>query len=142
MSNNEWISKYRSNKDAVWIKCRLSNGDQYYEDSFKGWLKIKDICDKQKCFVEELKFSFRSHEVNVSIDDDAEAIYLINAAMGQIGSETKHYYTTGTLKNGIVYKKMWLIPELVVEKKLEDDLGECFKEALIYNEEKKQDRQE
>ena len=53
--------------------------------------------------------------------------------MGQMGAQNKKYYTTGILKNGIVYKKMWLIPELVVEKELEDDIEDCFEEALIYN---------
>ena len=58
--------------------------------------------------------------------------------MGQIGARTKQYLTTGVLKKGTVYKQMWLIPELIVDKELEDDLSECFEQALIYNEEKKQ----
>ena len=57
--------------------------------------------------------------------------------MGQMGQKTKNFYTTGILKRGIVHKKMWLIPELVVEKELEDDLGDCFEEALIRDEQKK-----
>ena len=136
MSNQEWISKYRTNKDAVWIKVKLTNGKQFYHDNFKGWIEVKKICDEEDLFVEELKLSFRSHEISVDLSD-AEAIYLITSAMGQIGAETKHYYTTGVLKDGIVYKQMWLIPELVVDKEFEENIEECFRQAVIYNDKKK-----
>ena len=53
--------------------------------------------------------------------------------MGQMCSENKQFYTTGILKDGIVYKQMWLVPELIVEKELEDDIEDCFEEALIRN---------
>ena len=53
--------------------------------------------------------------------------------MGQMGGESREYYTTGTLKNGIVHKKMWMIPELIVEKEYKDEEDECFKEAIIYD---------
>jgi len=136
MTNQEWISKYRTNKDAVWIKVKLTNGKQFYHDNFKGWIEVKKICDEEDLFVEELKLSFRSHEISVDLSD-AEAIYLITSAMGQIGAETKHYYTTGVLKGGIVYKQMWLIPELVVDKEFEENIEECFRQAVIYNDKKK-----
>lgn len=136
MTNQEWISKYRTNKDAVWIKVKLTNGKQFYHDNFKGWIEVKKICDEEDLFVEELKLSFRSHEISVDLSD-AEAIYLITSAMGQIGAETKHYYTTGVLKDGIVYKQMWLIPELVVDKEFEENIEECFRQAVIYNDKKK-----
>ena len=136
MTNQEWISKYRTNKDAVWIKVKLTNGKQFYHDNFKGWIEVKKICDEEDLFVEELKLSFRSHEISVDLSD-AEAIYLITSAMGQIGAATKHYYTTGVLKDGIVYKQMWLIPELVVDKEFEENIEECFRQAVIYNDKKK-----
>jgi|TARA_Y100000004_G_C8895164_1_gene403795 hypothetical protein len=138
MSNQEWISKYRTNKDAVWVKCRLTDGQQFYHDEFKGWIDIKKICEEQGVFVEELKLSFRSHEVTIDIDENAEAIYLVKSVMGQIGAETKHYYTTGILKDGVVYKQMWLTPELVVDKEFEDRVDECFEQAMIYNEQKRE----
>jgi len=142
MTNEEWISKYRGNKDAIWIKCKLTDGRQFYHDDFNGWIDIKRICEEEQVFVKELKLSFRSHEVELDIEEDCEAVYLIKSVMGQMGSETKHYYTTGILRDNTVYKKMWLIPELVVDKELEDDVSECFKQAMIYNEQKKKDREE
>ena len=136
MTNQEWLAKYRTNKDAVWIRCKLTDGRQFHHDEFKGWMEIKDICKKDNVFIQELKLSVRSHVVDIDIEG-AEAVYLIRAAMGQIGQKTKNYYTTGILKDGIVYKKMWLIPELVVDKELEDNLEECFEQAFIYDEQKK-----
>lgn len=141
MTNQDWISKYRTNKDAVWIKCKLTDGRQFYHDEFGGWIDIKKICDNEGVFVDELKLSFRSHEVTVDLEG-ADAIYLIKSAMGQIGAETKHYYTTGVVKSGIVYKQMWLIPELVIDKEFEEGIEECFEQAVIYNEQKKTNREE
>ena len=141
MTDQEWLSRYRSNKDAIWIKCKLTDDRQFYHDDFKGWLQIKDICDTDGVFVKELKLSFRSHEISVDLDD-AEAVYLIKSVMGQIGADTKHYYTTGVLKEGIVYKQMWLIPELVIDKEFEENIEECFRQAVIYNDQEKKNREE
>ena len=141
MTDQEWLSRYRSNKDAIWIKCKLTDDRQFYHDDFKGWLQIKDICDTDGVFVKELKLSFRSHEISVDIDD-AEAVYLIKSVMGQIGADTKHYYTTGVLKEGIVYKQMWLIPELVIDQEFEENIEECFRQAVIYNDQEKKNREE
>ena len=88
--SNQWLSKYRSNKNAVWIKCKLTNGEQRYCDEFAGWIGIKKTCEKEKCFISELKLSFRSHEVDIDLEE-AEAVYLIRSAMGSFGSETKNY---------------------------------------------------
>jgi len=57
--------------------------------------------------------------------------------MGQMGSDSKNYFTSGKVSKGKVYKKMWLIPELIVEKEFEDDVEDCFSEAIIYDKKKK-----
>jgi len=92
-------------------------------------------------FVEELYLQFRSHEVEIDVKD-TDAIYLIRSVMGQMGNKTHQYYTTGRLEGGKMHKQMWLIPELIVEKELSDELDECFEEAIIYNEKAKKNRQE
>jgi len=69
--------------------------------------------------------------------EDAEALYFVRSVMGAMGMKTKNYFTVGYLKEGIVYKKMWLVPELMVEKELEDTLDQCFEEAMLYNGKKK-----
>jgi hypothetical protein len=57
--------------------------------------------------------------------------------MGQMGGETKQYYTTGIIRNNKVEKKMWLTPELILQKEYEDEIEECFEEAIIYDQAKK-----
>ena len=52
--------------------------------------------------------------------------------MGQFGGITKNYFTTGILKQNKVYKKMWIVPELIVDKEVVDNIEDCFEEALIY----------
>lgn len=134
MNNKEWLKKFRSthNKNAIWINVQLTNGEEFYYTEFKGWRELKEKCEKENLFIQELILRFRSHEVNIDLED-AEAVYLIRSVMGQMGAETRNFYTTGILKDGVVHKKMWLVPELVVDKEMQDDIEECFEEALIYD---------
>ena len=141
MNNENFLKVYRTNKNVVWVKCKLSNGKEHYYANPTGWLRIKEICEGDCLFVEELELQFRSHLVIIDVKD-AEAVYLIRSVMGQMGGDSHDYYTTGVLKDGVMHKKMWLIPELIIEKELEDDLDECFEEAIIYNEKKKKNRKE
>ena len=136
MNKKEWLKAFRTNKSAIWINVQLTNGEEFYYDEFEGWIDIKAKCEDENLFIQELTLQFRSHEVIIDLED-AEAVYLVRSVMGSIGSETKHYYTTGVLRDGIVYKQMWIIPELVVDKELKDDIEECFEEALIYDKTKK-----
>lgn len=134
MNKNEWLKSYRTNKKAIWINIRLTNGEEFYFDKFEGWKATKLKCESENLFVEELSLQFRSHEVK--IDVEGEAVYLIRSVMGKMGGKSVNYYTTGVLKDWTVYKKMWIIPELIVEKELEDSIDECFQEALIYDQRK------
>lgn len=140
MSN--WIEEYRKNKNAIWIRGILSNDEEFYHDKFDGWISIKNRCEKENLFLRELSLQFRSHQVNIDLKD-AEAIYLIRSAMGKFGeTNSREYYTTGILKNGKVYKQMWVLPELIVEKELIDDIEECFEEALLYDRKKTENGKE
>ena len=131
MKKTNWLEQYRSNKSAIWINVMLTNGQEFYYDKYDGWLSIKEKCEKDALFVKELTLQFRSHEVEIDLTD-AEGVYLIRSAMGQFGGTTKNYFTTGILKQNKVYKKMWIVPELVVDKEIEDNIEDCFEEALIY----------
>ena len=131
MKKTNWLEQYRSNKSAIWINVMLTNNEEFYYDKYDGWLSIKEKCEKEALFVKELTLQFRSHEVEIDLTD-AEGVYLIRSAMGQFGGTTKNYFTTGILKQNKVYKKMWIVPELVVDKEIEDNIEDCFEEALIY----------
>jgi hypothetical protein len=128
---DKWLKHYRSNKHAIWINVRLTNGEEHYYDQYEGWRSLKERCGKENIFIQEMSLQFRSHQVDIDLTD-AEGIYLVRSAMGQLGANTKNYFVTGILKQDKVYKKMWIIPELVVDKEIIDDIEHCFEEALIY----------
>ncbi len=137
MTTNKWIDAYRTNKQAIWIRCILTNDEELFFDSFNGWKIIKEKCDTQKLFFKQLSLQFRSHQVNIDIDN-CDGVYLIRSLLGQIGGPTKNYYTTGKVIGDKVYKTVWMIPELIPEKEnIKDDITQCFEEAIIYNETKK-----
>lgn len=137
MTNKTWLEAYRNNKQAIWIRCILTNNEELFFDSFDGWKIIKEKCKKQKLFLKELSLQFRSHQVNIDIDN-CDGVYLIRSLLGQIGGPTKNYYTTGKVIGDKVYKTIWMIPELIPEKEnIKDDITQCFAEAIIYNEAKK-----
>ena len=141
MNNEKFLEKYRTNKQAIWIKIKLPNGKELLFDKYEVWKDIKSVCDNTDVFISNFHLQFRSHEIKIDIED-ADAIYFIRSVMGQMGGDTKHYYTVGVLRGDIVSKKMFIIPELVEEKSYEDDIESCFPEGLIYNaQKKKKDKQ-
>jgi len=138
MNNENWLKHYRTNKQAVWLKCELTDGREFFSEDYSAWKIIKDCCDQSGSFVKDLRFQFRSHEVKVDIDsDNDEAIYFVRSVMGKLGGATSEYYTVGILRDEKVHKQMWLMPELIIDKEFDDDISECFEEAIIYNEKKK-----
>jgi hypothetical protein len=136
MNNEKWLEHYRTNKNAIWIKCKLTNGEDLFFDNFNGWKLIKEKCDSQSLFIDKLFLQFRSHEIDIDINN-CDGIYLVQSIIGQFGADTKKYYTTGKIIGNKVYKKMWMIPELICNEEFEDDITDCFAEAIIYDKTKK-----
>lgn len=134
--SDKWIEAYRTNKSAVWIRCKLSNGEELFYDKFEGWKDLKKKCESEKIFLDSLSLQFRSHKIDVDVTD-CDGIYLIRSVMGQIGSETRNYYTFGRIFGDKVKKQMWLVPELIIDKEFEENVSDCFAEAIIYNEARK-----
>lgn len=142
MNNEKWKQHYaQCNIHHTWIKVMTTDGEHFFFSDPKKWFGIKEYCEKKSVFIQDMHLQFRSHKCIMDIED-AEALYLVNSVLGVVGMDTKHYLTIGVLKDGMVHKKMWLVPELIVEKETTDDLSLCFREAIIYNEEKKKNQQE
>lgn len=137
MDKEKWLKQYRTNKKAVWIRCKLTNGEEFNYDKFEGWRAIKDKCDKENLFLSELYLQYRSHKATIDISQDVDGVYLIRSLLGAIGSDSKEYYTVGLVKGDSVSKKMWITPELVLDKEYEDEVENCFEEAIIYDKTKK-----
>jgi sensor histidine kinase YesM len=134
--SDKWLEAYRTNKTAIWIRCVLSNDEELFFDKFEGWKDIKKKCESEKLFFKSLSLQYRSHKVDVNISE-CDGVYLIRSVMGQIGSDTKNYYTFGRIFGNKVKKEMWLVPELIIDKEFEESIDECFPEAIIYNETQK-----
>lgn len=132
MNPDKFIEAYKTNKTAVWIRCKLTNGEEYNFDRHEQWRDLKERCESEKIYFSELCLQYKSHKESIDIDD-SDGIYLIRSAMGQMGGETKNYFTVGTVNGDKVKKKMWLTPELIVDKEYEDEIENCFKEAIIYD---------
>tara|TARA_R110002020_G_scaffold103752_24_gene243274 strand:- start:14313 stop:14744 length:432 start_codon:yes stop_codon:yes gene_type:complete len=128
---DEWYEEYKKNRDEVWIIAHLTDDRTIYFNDFAVWLKIKDLCESDKLFVKKIQFQFRSHIVDANIGD-CEGVYLIRCVKGMMGGESRDYYVVGEVISNLVYKDMWLTPELFVEESFEDTVDNCFEEAIIY----------
>jgi hypothetical protein len=142
--NSAFLESFKEDeRNHTWVKVRLSDDKLYHFRLGKLWTHIKSICEKRSLSVETIELQFKSHVENIySRSQDAEAVYLVRTVMGQMGAASREYYTLGELKDGIVHKSMWLIPEIMVDKTYEDELENCFEEAMIYNHDKGKIRKE
>ena len=140
-SHEEWLPEYRKNKYAIWIRVVLSNGQEIYFSDYNIWYDIKSKCEGEKLSINCVKLQYSSNVVEIDTSDN-DAVYVVRSLKGQIGGETSHYYTVGILRGDVVYKSMWLTPEMIAEEKEEDTLDNCFEEAIIYNHARTTNRQE
>ena len=132
MNKDKFLEAYRTNKNAIWIRCKLTNGEEFNFDKHEDWRDLKQRCESEKLYLSELYLQYRSHQEKIDIDD-SDGIYIVKSVMGQMGGDTKHYFTTGKVLNDKVEKKMWITPELIVDKEYDDEIENCFEEAIIYD---------
>jgi hypothetical protein len=137
MDDKKWIPLYKKNKDAIWIRAKLTNGEEVNYDDYSGWRDLKNYCETNKLFFEELYLQFKSHQVELNTDG-VGGIYIVRSIKGSLSSgANQHYYTVGLVKGSKVFKQMYLTPELIIDKEYEDEISECFTEAIIYDKTKK-----
>lgn len=132
MNNEEFLKSYTHNKYATWIRCKLTNGEELNLDKHEDWRELKTRCESEKLYFSELCLQYRSHQEQIDIDN-SDGVYIVKSVMGQMGGDTRHYFTTGKILGDKVEKKMWLTPELIVDKEYEDEIDSCFEEAIIYD---------
>ena len=132
-SHDQWVTEYRKDKYAIWVRAVLSNGQEIYFSDYDIWYAVKNKCEQEGLSVNMVKLQYRSSVVEVDTAG-SDAVYVVRSLRGNIGGETSHYYTIGIMNDNIVHKTMWLTPELIEnEEKSEDTLDNCFEEAIIYN---------
>ena len=96
-----WLTEYRKDKKLIWVRVVLSDGREIYFTDYKTWLSIKETCADEKLSVSIVRLQYKSHVETTNVSD-ADAVYLVRSLMGQIGGETKDYYTIGKLVDGVV----------------------------------------
>tara|TARA_Y100001937_G_C7120522_1_gene332338 strand:- start:1592 stop:2026 length:435 start_codon:yes stop_codon:yes gene_type:complete len=133
--DEDWLPKYRTNKEATWIRCELSNNEKVSFHEFDEWLHLKKKCEKDDLFINKMVLQYRSHMEHIDLQD-ATGLYLIRSVKGKMSGENQHSYTVGVIRDKKVQKQMWLIPELIVDIEYEDEIENCFEEAIIYDQTK------
>ena len=131
-SREDWLKEYNKDRRSIWITVSLSDGRKLWFKDHKKWLMLKEAIETSDLSIKGLSIQFKSHVENADVSD-ADGVYLVRSLMGQMGGDTKYYYTTGRVVGDTVYKSMWLTPEIIEERKTEENIEDCFEEAIIYN---------
>jgi hypothetical protein len=135
-THSEWLEEYRKDKYKIWIRTTLSNGSEYYLPNYTDWKSVKEICKTNKLSVVKIGLQYRSHHVDIDTSD-TDGVYLVKSVLGMMGQNSKQTITIGKIYGNIVKKTMWVTPELIEELSMEDNIEDCFEEAIILNYEKK-----
>jgi hypothetical protein len=135
-THNDWLIEYKKDKTLTWFKVTLSDKLDYYFSNYSDWADIKRICESNKLNVISIGLQYKSNSCNIDTID-ADGVYLVRSALGAMGEVTKQTITIGKLYNNIVYKTMWVVPELVEQLNDQDIIENCFEEAIIYNDKQK-----
>ena len=135
MDDKKWSDFYssdRKNINNIFVKVMTSDEKHFFFHDYNEWLNIKEHCEKNSVIVQDLHLQFRSNKCIIDIPQKIIGIYLVRSVLGSIGQPTKNYFTVGFLKkDGLVYKQMWLTPEMILDKEYTDEVSQCFEEALI-----------
>ena len=131
-SYNDWLEEYKKNKYNIWIRAILSNKQEIYLRDYTEWLKLKTYCQNLSLCVEKVGLQYKSHSIEIDTAN-SDGVYLVRSILATFGSEEKKTYTVGILSNNKVKKTIWITPELIKHIEEEDNIDQCFEEAIIYN---------
>jgi len=131
---DEWRKVYASgsNHKTVWIVIEMSDGNTIYLDSYNKWLTLKTYCQDKKVKINSIGLQYKTNLIKTDTSDK-DGVYLIRSVKGQMGGTSRDCFTIGVVNGTKVSKTMWLTPELVEDSSYEDDLDNCFIEAIIFN---------
>jgi len=133
-----WRKAYASgNKHKnIWIVIETSDNNVVYLEQYDQWLTFKNYCSENKLNINSVGLQYKSNLVSTDTKN-ADAVYVIRSVKGQMGGVSRDCYTIGIINGNKAKKTMWLTPELIEDSSYEDDLNNCFEEALIYQNGKK-----
>jgi hypothetical protein len=103
-------------ENTIWI-AELSDGSVVYQDDYRpceaepsAWLRLCEYCRQNNLGVRKFYLQFRSHVENIELD--GERLFWIKGLRRGSGTVEKHQYVTGVVKNGVLERTWWRIPEL------------------------------
>jgi hypothetical protein len=131
-SYKDWLEEYKKDKYNTWIRAILSNDLEIYLTDYSDWFELKTYCKENKLSIKKIGLQYRSHSIEVDTLD-SDGVYLTRSIIGSFGQSTRQTFTIGMLHDDIVKKTIWVIPELIKELEDEDNIADCFEEALIYD---------
>lgn len=135
-SYKDWLEEYKKDRHKTWIRVTLSNQLEIYLLDYSDWLDLKSYCESNNLSVHKIGLQYRSHSIEVDTEG-SDGVYLIRSIIGSLGQSTRNTFTIGKLVDGKVKKTIWVVPELIQELEEEDNIENCFIEALIYSSDKK-----
>lgn len=136
--NDEFRKEYNkgSNTKNIWIVA-TTESDTYYLQGFDDWLRFKKNCDGSKTNLTSIGLQYKSHHVKQDVSN-ADGAYVIRSVKANLGGESIDTFVTGIVNDKKVTKILWSIPSLIPEDEFEEDVAQCFEEAIIYNNGKKE----
>lgn len=126
-----------SNTKNVWIFIQTSDDKEVYLESYQDWLDFNKYCSETGTNIKNIGLQYKSHLVK-TYAGDADGTYVIRSVKGQMGGTSRDCYTIGIIYGEEVRKTMWLTPELIEDSSFIDTVDNCFEEAIIYNDNGKQ----
>lgn len=130
----QFLSKYKQlsseERRNIWIIVHMSDESVIYLEDYSDWLTISDYCRGNNLKINSISLQFKSHIINHDTSD-GDGVYLSKTAKGSLGGETKNCYSIGIVRNDKIYRTLYIMPELAEDLKLEDNIEDCLKEALV-----------
>lgn len=129
-----WQKRYATcdNTKKIWIVVETSDGITAYLEEYDQWLTFKSYCAKNNLSILSIGLQYKSNLIKTDTSK-ANAVYVIRSVKGQMGGVSRDCYTIGIAHGSKVHKTMWLTPELIEDSSYEDEIENCFEEALIHN---------
>jgi|694.fasta_scaffold00123_88 hypothetical protein len=130
----QFLQKYKQlssqERRNIWIIVHTSDESDIYLEDYSDWLTIGNYCNANKLTISKISLQYKSHVVDFDTTN-ADGVYLSKTAKGTLGGETKQCYSIGVLRENKIYRTLYAIPELIEDLKLEDEVENCLKEALV-----------
>ena len=119
----------------IWI-ASLSNGQTAFQDDDRegvyhhsAWVRLKDYCEQEGVYINDLKIKFRSHVVPIP---KSEGYHFIKGIGCMVGFDSEEFFIVGTLEDSGLKRTWYKVPEIIENKTSNVEADEIPKyESLI-----------